>query len=108
MTRYWRMALQTLSPAPYTPHPEFRTPHQPKPQNMWVVRVREDDGKLRPWHYVYVHSIEWTPDKQIDEILEDGAVEVLIREQNAEVLRTLACAELVIWFRVTNRWMVRI
>ena len=54
---------------------------------MWVVRIREDDGKLRPWHYVYVYSIEWTPGKQIDEILEDGAVEVLIREQNAEVLR---------------------
>ena len=25
---------------------------------VWVVRVREDDRELRPWHYIYVHSIE--------------------------------------------------
>ena len=25
---------------------------------MWVVRVGGDDGELRPWQYVYVHSIE--------------------------------------------------
>ena len=25
---------------------------------LWVVRVRGDDGELRPWHYIYVYSIE--------------------------------------------------
>ena len=25
---------------------------------MWVVRVGGDDGELRPWHYIYVYSIE--------------------------------------------------
>ena len=25
---------------------------------MWVVRVGEDDGGLRPWHYICVYSIE--------------------------------------------------
>ena len=25
---------------------------------VWVVKVREDDGELRPWHHVYVYSIE--------------------------------------------------
>ena len=24
----------------------------------WVVRVGRDDGELRPWHYIYVYSIE--------------------------------------------------
>ena len=24
----------------------------------WVAKVKEDDGKLRPWHYIYVYSIE--------------------------------------------------
>ena len=26
--------------------------------DMWVVRVGGDDGELRPWHYIYVYSIE--------------------------------------------------
>jgi hypothetical protein len=25
---------------------------------MWVVRVGGDDGELRPWHFIYVYSIE--------------------------------------------------
>ena len=25
---------------------------------MWVVRVGGNDGELRPWHYIYVYSIE--------------------------------------------------
>ena len=25
---------------------------------VWVVRAGGDDGELRPWHYIYVHSIE--------------------------------------------------
>ena len=25
---------------------------------LWVVRVRGDEGELRPWHYIYVYSIE--------------------------------------------------
>jgi len=25
---------------------------------MWVVRVREDDGDLRPCNYIYVNSIK--------------------------------------------------
>ena len=25
---------------------------------VWVVRVGGDDGELRPWHYIYVYSIE--------------------------------------------------
>jgi len=25
---------------------------------VWVVRVAGDDGELRPWHYIYVYSIE--------------------------------------------------
>ena len=25
---------------------------------LWVVRVGGDDGELRPWHYIYVYSIE--------------------------------------------------
>jgi len=25
---------------------------------LWVVRVVGDDGELRPWHYIYVYSIE--------------------------------------------------
>jgi len=25
---------------------------------MWVVRVGGEDGELRPWHYIYVYSIE--------------------------------------------------
>ena len=25
---------------------------------VWVVRVREDDGELRPWHFTYVYRIE--------------------------------------------------
>jgi hypothetical protein len=25
---------------------------------MCVVRAGEDDGELRPWHYIYVYSIE--------------------------------------------------
>ena len=25
---------------------------------MWVVKVGGDDGELRPWHYIYVYSIE--------------------------------------------------
>ena len=27
-------------------------------QGEWVVRVGGDDGELRPWHYIYVYSIE--------------------------------------------------
>ena len=26
-------------------------------REMWVVRVGGDDGKLRPWNYIYVYSI---------------------------------------------------
>ena len=29
-----------------------------KGTGVWVVRVGGDDGELRPWHYMYVHSIE--------------------------------------------------
>ena len=27
----------------------------------WVARVREDDGKLRPWHYIYLYRrhLKW-------------------------------------------------
>ena len=25
---------------------------------LWVVRVGGDDGELRPWHLIYVYSIE--------------------------------------------------
>ena len=25
---------------------------------VWAVRVGGDDGELRPWHYIYVYSIE--------------------------------------------------
>jgi len=25
---------------------------------LWVVRVGGDDEELRPWHYIYVYSIE--------------------------------------------------
>ena len=25
---------------------------------VWVVRVGGDDGELRPWHYIYVFSVE--------------------------------------------------
>jgi len=25
---------------------------------MWVARVGGDDVELRPWHYIYVYSIE--------------------------------------------------
>jgi hypothetical protein len=25
---------------------------------IWVVRVGGDDGELRPWHHIYVYSIE--------------------------------------------------
>jgi len=28
------------------------------PRPLWVVRVGGVDGELRPWHYIYVHSIE--------------------------------------------------
>ena len=28
------------------------------PAGGWVVRVGGDDGELRPWHYIYVYSIE--------------------------------------------------
>ena len=27
-------------------------------RGLWVVRVGGDDGELRPWHYIYVYSIE--------------------------------------------------
>ena len=38
-------------------HPLRSVPqtHQPP---LWVVRVGGDDGELRPWHYIYVYSIE--------------------------------------------------
>ena len=26
--------------------------------SLWVVRVGGNDGELRPWHYIYVYSIE--------------------------------------------------
>jgi hypothetical protein len=29
--------------------------------SLWVVRVGGDDGELRPWHYIYVYSIESRP-----------------------------------------------
>ena len=25
---------------------------------MWLVRIGGDDVELRPWHYIYVYSIE--------------------------------------------------
>jgi len=25
---------------------------------LWVVRVGGDDEEVRPWHYIYVYSIE--------------------------------------------------
>jgi len=28
------------------------------PSQVWVVWVGGDDGELRPWHYIYVYSIE--------------------------------------------------
>ena len=28
------------------------------PSRLWVVRVGGDDGELRPWHYIYICSIE--------------------------------------------------
>ena len=33
---------------------------QPETGSMpvWVVRVRGDDGELRPWYYIDVYSIE--------------------------------------------------
>jgi hypothetical protein len=33
-------------------------PRRDAPPTLWVVRVREDDEQLRPWHYMYVYSIE--------------------------------------------------
>ena len=26
--------------------------------DLWVVRVGADDGELRPWHFIYLYSIE--------------------------------------------------
>ena len=25
---------------------------------LWAVRIKADDGELRPWHYIHVYSIE--------------------------------------------------
>jgi hypothetical protein len=33
--------------------------------SLWVVRVMEDDGELRPWHFIYVCSIESRLETQI-------------------------------------------
>ena len=56
--------------------PAIRHQHQ-----SWVVRVGGDDGKLRPWHYIYVYSIEsrqiWTSMPScVPETLMQGCVSV--------------------------------